>query len=106
MENSIQSTSASTTSNSFSGPVTSKAPISAPELQTWLVSYVADLINIEPEDVNVTIPFERYGISSEDAIILSGDLQELLGYDLDPTLLYDYPTVEALVQHLAEGESV
>lgn len=77
---------------------------SAPEIQVWLVSYLAKLLNIEPEDVNVTIPFERYGVNSEDAIILSGDLQEWLGCELDPTLLYDYPTIEALVQYLAEEQ--
>ena len=77
---------------------------SAPEIQAWLVFYLAKLLNIEPEDVNVTIPFERYGVNSEDAIILSGDLQEWLGCELDPTLLYDYPTIEALVQYLAEEQ--
>ena len=77
---------------------------SASEIQDWLAFYLAKLLNIEPEDVNVTIPFERYGVNSEDAIILSGDLQEWLGCELDPTLLYDYPTIEALVKYLVEEQ--
>jgi acyl carrier protein len=35
------------------------------------------------------------------AIGLTGDLEDWLGTRLDPTLLYDYPTVAALAKHLA-----
>ena len=72
------------------------------EIQTWLVSYLAELLEIEPDEVDVTIPFDRYGLDSSAAVELSGDLEDWLGRELDPTLLYDYPTVEALAKHLSE----
>jgi acyl carrier protein len=72
------------------------------EIQNWLVSYLSELLEIEPDEVEVTVPFERYGLDSSAAIGLSGDLEDWLGFPLDPTLLYDYPTIEALVQHLAQ----
>lgn len=75
--------------------------ISAPEIQDWLVAYLSDLLKIEPDEVDVTIPFDRYGLDSTAAISLTGDLEEWLGKEIDPTLLYDYPTVEALVEHLS-----
>ncbi|MEM7552758.1 MAG: acyl carrier protein [Cyanobacteria bacterium P01_A01_bin.84] len=72
------------------------------EIQDWLVSYLSELLEIEPTEVDVTIPFERYGLDSSAAVGMTGDLEEWLGLDLDPMLLYNYPTIEQISQHLAE----
>ena len=79
-----------------------KEPPEAAEIQAGRVSYMAELLEIDPDEVNVTIPFDRYGLDSSVAVGLTGDLEEWLGRKLDPTLLYDYPTIEALAQHLVE----
>ncbi|WP_199336930.1 acyl carrier protein [Oscillatoria sp. FACHB-1407] len=76
--------------------------LTAAEIQEWIVSYLADLLEIESEDVNVTIPFDRYGLDSSVAVGMTGDLEDWMGKKLDPTLLYDYPTIETLAKHLAE----
>ena len=73
----------------------------AVEIQGWIVSYLAQLLEIDPDEVNVTIPFDRYGLDSSVAIGLTGDLEDWLGIKLDPTLLYDYPTIEGLAQHIS-----
>lgn len=75
--------------------------ISAVEIQDWIVTYLADLLETEPEEIAVTIPFDRYGLDSSAAVGLTGDLENWLGTEVEPTLLYDYPTVEALVEHLS-----
>ncbi|WP_339381836.1 acyl carrier protein [Dendronalium phyllosphericum] len=72
----------------------------AAEIQTWIVSYIAELLEVDAEEIDVTIPFDRYGLDSSAAVGLTGDLEDWLGREINPTLLYDYPTVEALVQHL------
>lgn len=74
---------------------------SSSQIQSWLESYLADLLEIEPEDVDPSIPFDRYGLDSSIAIGLTGDLSDWLGQDVDPTLLYDYPTIEELVKYLS-----
>lgn len=74
----------------------------AAEIQTWIVSYLADLLEIDPDEVNVKIPFDRYGLDSAVAVGMTGDLEDWLERKLDPTLLYDYPTIETFAQHLAE----
>ena len=71
------------------------------EIQDWIVSYLADLLEIEPEEVDVTIPFDRYGLDSSAAVGLTGELADWLGRSIEPTLLYDYPTVGSLVEYLA-----
>lgn len=71
------------------------------EIQAWIVSYLAELLEVDSEEIDITIPFDRYGLDSSAAVGLTGDLEEWLETEIDPTLLYDYPTVEALVQHLS-----
>lgn len=78
-------------------------PITA-EIQAWLISYLAELLEIEPDELDVTIPFDRYGLDSSAAVGMIGDLEEWLGSELDPTLIYDYPTIEALAGHLSEED--
>ncbi|WP_225225958.1 acyl carrier protein [Komarekiella delphini-convector] len=73
----------------------------ASEIQAWIVSYVANLLEVDSDEIDVTIPFDRYGLDSSAAVGLTGDLEDWLGREIDPTLMYDYPTVQALVQHLS-----
>jgi acyl carrier protein len=77
-------------------------PPTVEEIQEWLISYLVELLPIEKDEVDVTTPFERYGLDSSAAVTLTGDLGDWLGRNLDPTLLYDYPTIETLAQHLVE----
>ncbi len=81
--------------------VAHKEPPTAAEIQAWIVSYLAELLEIDPDEVNPTIPFDRYGLDSSAAVGMTGDLEDWLGSKLDPTLLYDYPTIEGLAQHLS-----
>ncbi len=71
------------------------------EIQTWMAAYVAELLGIQAEEVEMNLPFDRYGLDSSAAVGMTGDMEDWLGLELDPTLLYDYPTIAALAQHLA-----
>ncbi|MGK7948937.1 MAG: acyl carrier protein [Xenococcaceae cyanobacterium] len=75
------------------------------EVQTWIVNYVAELLEVNPNRIDVTIPFDRYGLDSSAAVGLAGDLEDWLERELDPTLLYDYPTIKTLSQHIVESLS-
>lgn len=77
-------------------------PRTASEIQGWLVSYLSKLLEIDADDIDTSIPFDRYGLDSSTAIGLTGDLEDWIGYKVDPTLLYDYPTIELIVKHLSE----
>jgi acyl carrier protein len=72
------------------------------EIQDWLVSYLSELLLIEANEIDITIPFDRYGLDSATAVGLTGDLENWLAMELDATLVYDYPSVEALSRHLVE----
>jgi acyl carrier protein len=77
----------------------------AVEIQDWLVGYLSKELNISSDEIDVKAPFDRYGLSSMTAVLMTGEMEEWLGRTLDPTLPYDYPTVEALAQYLASAPS-
>ncbi len=56
------------------------------------------------EAVAIREPFNSFGLSSREAIVLSGDMEEWLGIRLSPTLLFEYPNIEAMSRYLA-GEA-
>ncbi|MEB3357148.1 MAG: acyl carrier protein [Synechococcales bacterium] len=72
------------------------------EIQTWIINYLAELLEVDPDEIDPTVPFDCYGLDSAVAVGMTGDLEDWLGQRLDPTLLYDYPTVESFAQHLSE----
>lgn len=71
-------------------------------IQAWVVSKVAEALHMKPGDIDVQLPFTAYGLESIFVFTLTGDLAEWLGIDLPATLLWDYPTIEALTRYLAE----
>lgn len=87
----------------LSSPLNSENTFSFLMIQNWLVAYLAELLAVEPDEIDTLTPFERYGLDSSALVVLSGDLQEWLKFKLDPTLLYDYPTIETLAEHLAQS---
>jgi acyl carrier protein len=72
-------------------------------IEGWLADYLADLLELDTEAIDSSLSFERYGLDSSAMIVLSGDLQNWLNCSLKPTLLYDYPTIDALVTYLLEN---
>ncbi len=62
------------------------------------------MLDIAPERIDIREPFSTYGVSSLDAVTLSGDLEVWLGRRLPPTVIYDYPDIWSLSRFLA-GET-
>jgi acyl carrier protein len=70
------------------------------EIVDWLVTQIADLLELSPEEILVDEPLTYYGLSSADGAILSGDLEDWLGCDLPATVAWEYPTVAKLADYL------
>ncbi|MBH8552330.1 SDR family oxidoreductase, partial [Nostocaceae cyanobacterium CENA357] len=70
-------------------------------IQVWLVDKVSQQLKIASQTIDVQEPFARYGLDSLAAMMLSTELEDWLGLSLSPTLVYDYPSIAALAEHLA-----
>ena len=74
----------------------------AGQIQQWFVDYLSRELTISSDEIDVTVPFENFALDSATAIGMTGDLEQWLGKTVDPTLVYDYPTIQAMSRHLAE----
>ncbi len=72
-------------------------------LRAWLVQRVSQQLNVPAMELDIRRPFGEYGFDSAAIVELAGDLQDHLGGDLSPTLVYDYPTIESLCSYLARN---
>jgi len=73
-------------------------------IEEWLISYLAENLKINQDEMDVDIPFDRYGLDSSTATIMTGDLRDFMGFEIDETLPYDYPTIESLSQYLFDAQ--
>ncbi len=78
-----------------------RAPAEA-ELRAFLLDRVAEELGLCVDDIDPAAPLSQYGMDSAVAVGLSGDLAEWLGRRLEPTLLFDHPTIDALTLHLVK----
>ena len=76
-----------------------------PEIARWLRNRLARELELEPDEIDTRKDFADCGLSSVEAVNLSGDLENFLGCRLPPTLLWDYPTIETLARYLASDRS-
>ena len=73
-------------------------------LSRWLQEQVAELVERSTDEIALDAPLAEQGLDSVDAVGLSGELEELLQIELDPTIAYEYPSIEQLVSFLqSEG---
>ena len=72
------------------------------QIEAWLVRAIAKSLHIEARDIDPTRPFAELGVDSVAAVELSGDLEQFLGKKIEPTVVWDYPTIALLAAHLAD----
>lgn len=73
------------------------------QLRDWIRNWVAQTTGVPAEEITDSKPLENFGLSSRDAVVLSGELENLVGVDLDPTVAYEYPTIAQLAERLING---
>ncbi len=66
----------------------------------WLKSWIATKKNINSNQINNEIEFSFYGLDSIDSVELAGDLEKILNHKIEPTILFNYPTIIKLSDYL------
>jgi len=94
---------AAETAGAAEGTEDAGAAATAAEIRDWLVGHLAGRLGLDPARVDVREPFSRFGLGSIEALGLVGELERRLGQSLPPTLVWDFPTIEALARRLASA---
>jgi acetyltransferase-like isoleucine patch superfamily enzyme/acyl carrier protein len=84
----------------------SGSPRSEEEIQRWCIDYLADALEIAPSAVEPNARFARLGIDSATSITFAVDLEEWLGVEIKPEVIFEQPTIAALARHLAGDSAV
>jgi acyl carrier protein len=69
-------------------------------LRGWLITRLALYLDRPAESLDEHTPLAEYGMDSVTALSLCGDLEDEHGLIVDPSLVWDYPTIAAIVEHL------
>jgi putative toxin-antitoxin system antitoxin component (TIGR02293 family) len=72
------------------------------KIETWLIQYIGEHLEVSFDKIDVTVPFESYGMDSQLLVWMVGDIIEWLGFNLEPTIGLDYKTIERLSTYLAD----
>ncbi|AOJ06106.1 polyketide synthase [Burkholderia sp. ABCPW 14] len=72
------------------------------DIVDWMTGYLAARLRTDSGSIDVNKQFIEYGLDSADAMRMVGDLEDYLGVELSPSLPYQYPTIDALAQALAD----
>ncbi|AEW98667.1 acyl carrier protein [Streptantibioticus cattleyicolor] len=82
-------------------PTRQEAPMSEADIRQWLTGRIAGHLGIAPEEIDPGVKLRTYGLDSLDAMTLCVDIEEEYGLTVEPTLVWDHPTVESIAGRLA-----
>jgi acyl carrier protein len=78
------------------------AEITVERAQEWLVERLAFRLGVDQSEIDVNQYFDEFDLDSTEALILAGELESWLGFELEATALWYHPTIAALSEHIAE----
>ena len=69
--------------------------------QKWLITLFSEELKIDPSKLAIDTPFQEYGVDSILLAQLLRQINQLISDDLDPSIIYEYSTIEAFALWLA-----
>jgi acyl carrier protein len=70
------------------------------KIEDYLSKKIAEIIEKNPEDIDVDKVFSDYSIDSASGVGLSGDIEEDFNLKLSPLVLFEYPTIAKLSKYI------
>jgi acyl transferase domain-containing protein/acyl carrier protein len=73
-------------------------------LEAWLVQRIAATVKLPANAIDVNETFSSFGLDSLKVATLAGELEAAADVTLDPTDLFEHPTISELINHLTENK--
>ena len=73
-------------------------------LRRWLVDYLVTNVGCGLDDIDLDASMHDLGLGSGDAVVLTGELSELLGRQISPVEFWQHPTINALARFLTGSQ--
>jgi acyl carrier protein len=78
-------------------PITNRA-----DLETWMSGFLAGRLGLPTAEIDRQALMTDYGMDSVTAISMLEELSKVVGFEIDPDVVRDCPTVSALAGHVHE----
>jgi acyl carrier protein len=74
---------------------------SAEEIRQWIVVRLARLLEVAPQEIDVSAPLAHHGLDSVQTVLFITDLEQWLGVKLQKNPVTEDSTIGSLAEHLA-----
>ncbi|MEU9887708.1 acyl carrier protein [Sphaerisporangium sp. NPDC051017] len=82
----------------------SGAELTENEVREWLVGKLAHRLGVTADQVDSDQYFDEFDLDSTEALVLSGELENWLGFELETTALWYHPTINELAGYIVEKQ--
>jgi acyl carrier protein len=67
----------------------------------WLATTVASYLELPATAIDPMVPLAEMGVDSVHAVSLVGDVEMHFDIDVDPTMIFDYPTLSHIADYIS-----
>lgn len=67
----------------------------------WCVDYLVRTLERSRQEIDIDVKFTRLGLDSANSVYLIVELEDWLGFELTPELIFEHPTISDLARYLA-----
>jgi acyl carrier protein len=72
-------------------------------IRRWLTESIARQLQWPADDIDPSLPLTELGMDSVSVLTVCLHIEERLGVPVDPVMVWDHPTIDALSQALSEA---
>lgn len=83
--------------------MTTDTTLSEAQVQDWLVKKFSYRLDVPESEIDVDKLFPDFGLDSTEVLVLSGELEKWIGFELMPTAMWYNPTIRQLSAHIVEA---
>jgi acyl carrier protein len=76
--------------------------ITEESIVNWCTEYVCSVLDISDSEVNANSEFDRFGLDSALTTAMIIDLEELLGIDISPSILFKQTTIKNIAAEISK----
>jgi acyl carrier protein len=66
----------------------------------WLTAQLASYLEVSAAAIDPMRPLAEMGVDSVHAVSLVGDVEAHFDIDVDPTMIFDYPTLSHIAEYI------
>jgi acyl carrier protein len=76
------------------------------ELTIWFEKKLAEELGKKQNEVSLAIPIEQYHLDSISLVSLSQDLEDFVGFYIEPTIFSEFETINEIIEWILSRQKL